>query len=334
MSTQTSTAVTTHEGPSAADLSIMEQVIIKGDLSSLTAEQRAEYYLAVCKSCGLNPLTKPFDYIVLKGKMTLYALKTTTDQLRKLNGVSITRIERELVDDVLTVTAWAQAADGRADLDVGVVSMAGLRGEDKANAVMKALTKAKRRVTLSICGLGWLDESEVDSIPNARHVTVDTATGEILDGAATTTKAQPPITIVSGSSAEVAAVATEAEHRPAPPAPPADDRPLTMTQAKRLEESLAQAGWQVADVRRAAQDLFGKPLVRLTAAEARAFHAAASDGMIQYDKLTSTYTYEVEKVVAEGGIVLDAMSKRYAYADLEDVNDAATAAKAEAALPL
>jgi hypothetical protein len=30
---------------------------------------------------------------------------------------------------------------------------------------MKAETKAKRRVTLSICGLGMLDESEVESLP-------------------------------------------------------------------------------------------------------------------------------------------------------------------------
>ena len=34
-----------------------------------------------------------------------------------------------------------------------------------ANAFLKSETKAKRRVTLSICGLGLLDESEVDSIP-------------------------------------------------------------------------------------------------------------------------------------------------------------------------
>jgi hypothetical protein len=33
---------------------------------------------------------------------------------------------------------------------------------------MKATTKAKRRATLSICGLGWLDETEVETIPHAR----------------------------------------------------------------------------------------------------------------------------------------------------------------------
>jgi len=45
-----------------------------------------------------------------------------------------------------------------------------MRG-DFGNAVMKAVTKAKRRLTLSLCGLGWLDETEVDSIPEARVYT-------------------------------------------------------------------------------------------------------------------------------------------------------------------
>ncbi len=45
---------------------------------------------------------------------------------------------------------------------------------------MKAETKAKRRVTLSIVGLGWLDETETDSIPDARPVQVSDQ-GEIVD---------------------------------------------------------------------------------------------------------------------------------------------------------
>jgi hypothetical protein len=38
-------------------------------------------------------------------------------------------------------------------------------------------------VTLSICGLGWLDETEVESIRGAEHVAVDTHTGVIADEA-------------------------------------------------------------------------------------------------------------------------------------------------------
>jgi hypothetical protein len=38
-----------------------------------------------------------------------------------------------------------------------------------ANALMKAETKAKRRATLSICGLGMLDETEVEDIQGAQQ---------------------------------------------------------------------------------------------------------------------------------------------------------------------
>ena len=45
---------------------------------------------------------------------------------------------------------------------------------------MKSETKAKRRVTLSLCGLGMLDETEIETIPSATPTPVDHATGEIL----------------------------------------------------------------------------------------------------------------------------------------------------------
>src|SRR5262245_34444504 len=63
---------------------LIEAVVVKGDLAQLSAEDRTAYYRAVCESTGLNPLTQPFGYIVLQGRLTLYALKAATDQLRKL----------------------------------------------------------------------------------------------------------------------------------------------------------------------------------------------------------------------------------------------------------
>jgi hypothetical protein len=56
--------------------------------------------------------------------------------------------------------------DGRTDESLGAVSLVGLEGEALANSLMKAETKAKRRVALSICGLGMLDETEVEAIPS------------------------------------------------------------------------------------------------------------------------------------------------------------------------
>jgi hypothetical protein len=151
---------------------IIEAVIAKGDLGKLSPEERTRYYGEVCRSVGLNPLTKPFEYITLNGKLTLYARKDATDQLRSLRGVSVTIASREQVGDVYVVTARATTPDGRTDESIGAVAISSLKGDALANSLMKAETKAKRRVTLSICGLGMLDETEMEIISGATVATI------------------------------------------------------------------------------------------------------------------------------------------------------------------
>lgn len=151
---------------------LMESVIIKGDLSKLTPQERSQYYIEVCRSVGLNPLTKPFDYIVLNGKLTLYALRNCTDQLRTVHKVSVEDLSETERDGVFIVTAKVRNAEGRTDMAKGAVNIASLKGEALANAMMKAETKAKRRATLSLCGLGFLDETEIEDIPAARAAPV------------------------------------------------------------------------------------------------------------------------------------------------------------------
>lgn len=169
----------------------IEAVLINGDLAKLSPEQRVQYYRKVCDSLGLNPLTKPFAYITLNGKLTLYALKDATEQLRSLHGVSIIELTSQRLEDVFVVTAKAAKQDGRTDAATGAVAIAGLKGENLANALMKAETKAKRRATLSICGLGMLDETEAEplmarepqivvSAPPAPAVALPPGTGRIL----------------------------------------------------------------------------------------------------------------------------------------------------------
>jgi hypothetical protein len=145
----------------------IERVLITGDLSKLSPEQRVAYYMDMCHSLGLNPHTKPFEYLTLSGKLVLYARKDATEQLRKLHGVSITSLASQRLEDVFVVTANALDKTGRTDAATGAVAIGNLKGEALANALMKAETKAKRRATLSICGLGMLDETEIDTIPNA-----------------------------------------------------------------------------------------------------------------------------------------------------------------------
>jgi hypothetical protein len=149
---------------------VVEKIVIGGDLAALNAAQRANYYTAVCRSLGLNQLTKPFEYLHLNGKLRLYALRDCADQLRRLHGISIYIANRERVNDIYVVTARAKDRQGREDESTGAVAVGNLKGDALANALMKAETKAKRRVTLSIAGLGWLDETELETIPQRRPV--------------------------------------------------------------------------------------------------------------------------------------------------------------------
>src|SRR4029453_3384112 len=108
---------------------------------------------------GLNPLTKPFEYLQLSGRLVLYATRGATDQLRKIHHVSTQIVSRETLGDVYVVTARATDREGRTDESIGAVSIAGLKGEALCNQLMKAETKSKRRATLALIGLSFLDES-------------------------------------------------------------------------------------------------------------------------------------------------------------------------------
>lgn len=152
------------------DLLAIEQLLVNGNLGALSPDQRLVYVKQICDSLGLNHLTNPFQYISLQGKLCLYATKSCTEQLRKIHGVSITALDCQTISGVYVVKATAKDASERTDFATGAVTIEGLKGDALANALMKAETKAKRRVTLSICGLGVLDESELETIPGTQVV--------------------------------------------------------------------------------------------------------------------------------------------------------------------
>lgn len=168
-------------------MSAIEAVLAKGDLSKLTDEQRVDYLLKVCDALGISPLTQPLRFLTMEGKLVLYATKDCTEQLRKLHGVSVTDIATQRVDDIYVVLAKVQDKTGRTDASTGAVGVGTLKGNALANAIMKAETKAKRRATLSICGLGVLDETEIETIRGAVvpvHTEVSVTPLPLLDAAA------------------------------------------------------------------------------------------------------------------------------------------------------
>lgn len=164
--------------PGALQAFTPEQIdaLLQMDLSRLSMQQRNLYLWHFASRQGLDPTTQPFNLLVLNGRLVLYATRTATDQLRKLHGVSVEIIERgplkigdEVRGDVYVVKARATDKNGRVDESIGALSLQGISGEALANQLMKCETKAKRRVTLSICGLGMMDEIETQSLQNVTY---------------------------------------------------------------------------------------------------------------------------------------------------------------------
>lgn len=184
------------------DPDILEQLLAANDLTVLTSAQRVKLIRMMCESLGLNPLTRPLQFVEFKSgdgdnaasktKLSIYATKECTEQLRKLHCVSVEDLKREILDGVCIVTAYVKDKEGRTDAAIGAVAMEvpgkaaymwnnvlqaekpgrAFNATEKANAMMKCETKAKRRATLSICGLGFLDETQIEDLVEPKIIQV------------------------------------------------------------------------------------------------------------------------------------------------------------------
>jgi len=148
---------------------IISNIVLKGDIGGLNPTEKVQYYNSVCERLGLDPAMQPFQLLNLQGKQILYATKSAAEQLTKRYGISHAINDRQTIGDVHIVYVRAtETATGRYEDSSGAVTIANLKGDALCNALMKAETKAKRRSTLSLLGLGMLDETEVETIPNAQ----------------------------------------------------------------------------------------------------------------------------------------------------------------------
>lgn len=144
---------------------IISSLFIHGDISRLSPTQKVDYYRQVCDKLGLDPLSQPFRILRLHGREIMYCDRGGAQQLNKLHRVSHEIRSRENVNGCYVVTAQASTPDGRKTESLGAVPITNLKGENLCNAMMKAETKAKRRATLDLLGLGILDETEIPPNP-------------------------------------------------------------------------------------------------------------------------------------------------------------------------
>lgn len=147
----------------------MTKLALSGDVGGLNPTEKVQYYSALCQRVGLDPATQPFKLMKLQGKETFYLDRSGAQQLNRVHQISHAITSREFVNGCYVVTARASIGDRFTD-SLGAVPTDGLKGEALANATMKAETKAKRRATLDLVGLGMLDETEVETIPTAQKV--------------------------------------------------------------------------------------------------------------------------------------------------------------------
>lgn len=166
------------------DPKILESLILHGDLSKLTPLQKVAYVRYRAQAAGLDPDTAPFQILRLQGRELLYAGKEASNQLASKHGV-VCDIKSQVTEhDIRIVTVHARTRDGRETDEIGAVSLKGKSGDDLCNQLMKAVTKAKRRAILSVCGLGMLDETELETIKGAEVVSVSSQ-ASTSSGAAT-----------------------------------------------------------------------------------------------------------------------------------------------------
>ena len=138
--------------------------IVIRDLGSLTPEQQEQWALEVCQKYAMDIALCPISFIKLNGKVTPYLNRTGSEQLIFAHKLSVKITDPIIIGGICTVRATASLPNGTSNDNIGCVSVEGLTGDALCNAVMKAVTKAKRRAVIGAVGLGFLDETEVDSI--------------------------------------------------------------------------------------------------------------------------------------------------------------------------
>lgn len=178
---ETSLATT---APTDAEWRVIEGVVVGGNLAPLTPEQRVRYLKRVCENLRLNWETNPFIYLPGEsGKLQLFPTKDCAAQLRRRDTVSIEVTGRTYLPEqgVYMVEVVATTPDGRKDSAIGCVGVKGMSHENLANQMMRAETKAKRRVTMSLCGLG-LDGDDDAPIIAAKPLAGSRTTDSLMAG--------------------------------------------------------------------------------------------------------------------------------------------------------
>jgi hypothetical protein len=165
----------------------LAHVLGTGDLYQLSNAQRVAHYINLCRSIGVSPLSRPYQWIEFKegenspAVLTLYFKPTAAAQALRNNHISVHFPRREIVGELFVVEAHGTAPDGREGVGTKYVPLVGkygrLQGRHLANAYMSAETGALRRLAIN---MGVASGPDPDGEGTMRPVYVD-GTGAVLE---------------------------------------------------------------------------------------------------------------------------------------------------------
>ena len=146
-----------------------------GRCENLTDEQKVEYGNWLSMKMGVSPDLRPIDFIPTKNGLKPYLNKGAAELIRDVRSISVTAITVSEQNGMYVVICNVRDTKGRIDSDIG----AWPKGDEPHNSLMKAVTKAKRRATLSMCRLGGLVE-EAHPAEYNNHTTQDEPKSAVL----------------------------------------------------------------------------------------------------------------------------------------------------------
>jgi len=131
-----------------------------GRCDNLNIDQQAEYKKWLCAKIGVSPTLQPIDLIPTKNGLRPYLNKGAAELIRDERKISITGLEVSEQNGMFVVSCKVRGQNGRIDCDMGACLKNGTQKSpmNPNDSLMKAVTKAKRRATLSMCGLGVIIE--------------------------------------------------------------------------------------------------------------------------------------------------------------------------------
>ena len=141
---------------------------LQNDWAGVSDGDRLKAVMAICKALDIPTPLNPFKFINMKGRVVLYAPSEASQLLADAKKASVLITGKVLDQETgiytveCRVTTQARTVDNYACVYIG-----DLKGEARANAMMKCATKAQRRTVFGAFGLSVADDDDLAFIPPA-----------------------------------------------------------------------------------------------------------------------------------------------------------------------